>query len=288
MGVFNAQHPSWGSFCPNQIGRNFKDSLLNCPDLIILNDKSPTRISIKASCPDLAICSSNILDKLSFSVGKDSFESDHFPLSVSMNNFDRFQAKPQNIFSLTRVNWTIFSSEMAKVSLFKDDNFANVNSSLESLYSAIKDAVVKAGGKVRKVVSISMHGSSQVSTSHRDVKKKRKLSDAPWWDVDCSKIVDKRRFLLDKFKSDPSVENLIEYKNFAKEASSSLSIRKKENFREFISTMDPSRPLLSNFHIIKKFKNRFYSPNPSSIDSKCISNNVGLMDAFDKIASSYS
>ena len=83
--------------------------------------------------------------------------------------------------------------------------------------------------------------------------------------------------LLDKFKSDSSVENLKEYKNFSKEALNSLNKRKRENFREFISSMDPSRPLLSKFHIMKKFRNRFYSPNPSSIDMNSPSNNKPLM-----------
>ena len=49
-----------------------------------------------------------------------------------------------------------------------------------------------------------------------------------WWDIDCSKIVDKRRLLLNKFKSDPSEENLKEYKNFSKEASNSLNKKKGE------------------------------------------------------------
>ena len=52
--------------------------------------------------------------------------------------------------------------------------------------------------------------------------------------------------------------------------------------------MDPSRPLLSNCHIMKKFRNRFYSPNSSSNDVNSTRNNKPLMDAFEKIASSYS
>ena len=54
-----------------------------------------------------------------------------------------------------------------------------------------------------------------------------------------------------------------------------------------MSSMDPSRPLLSNFHIMKKFRNRFYSPSPSSIDVNSISNNRDLMKTFEKIDSSY-
>ena len=52
--------------------------------------------------------------------------------------------------------------------------------------------------------------------------------------------------------------------------------------------MDPSRTLLSNFHIMKKFRNRFYSPKSYSNAINGTSNNKPLMDAFEKIASSYS
>ena len=180
MGDFNTQHPDWGSCYPNQLGRYFKDSLINCTDLILLNDKAPTRISIKAGCPDLALCTSNILDKLSFSVGIDSFGSDHFPLLISINNFDRFRCKPQNIFSLTRVNWTSFRPDIEKTPFFNVENFTNVNSTLDKFYTIVKNAVVQASGKVRNEVSDSSIDAFQSPSAHLVKNKKKKPLDTPW------------------------------------------------------------------------------------------------------------
>ena len=90
LGDLNTQHPDWGRYNANQLGKNLKDSLLNNNDLIILNDKRPNRISINRCCPDLAFCSSNIFDKVRFDVGLDGLGSDHLPLLIYMNAFDNF------------------------------------------------------------------------------------------------------------------------------------------------------------------------------------------------------
>ena len=75
MGNFNGQNSLWGIVSINKVLNSF----LKYKSLILLNDKSPTRISSKASCSDLALCTSAIADKLRFKIGVDGFGSDYYP-----------------------------------------------------------------------------------------------------------------------------------------------------------------------------------------------------------------
>ena len=83
-------------------------------------------------------------------------------------------------------------------------------------------------------------------------------------------------------------ENLRSFKSISKEVSLSLKKIKNDNFKSFISSLNPSRPIIDNFKFIKKLKNRLYNPSSKSTDSNIPLNNKLLLEAFNKIANNYS
>ena len=109
----------------------------------------------------------------------------------------------------------------------------------------------------------------------RPIKKETSGRTLVEWKMD---LVDSRRPSLVKFKSYPTVDSLRDYKKEAKEVSNALIRMKRENLKDFVSSTDPSRPLLSNFQIMKKLRNRFYSSNPSSVKANSPVNNKRLIE----------
>ena len=143
---------------------------------------------------------------------------------------------------------------------------------METFISLLNDAITDSGGKVPSEV--------------RNLSRK-KLLNAAWWDQDCTKVVDDRRSLLRNFKIDPSPENFLLAKSSFITSNKSLSKIKKSNFRNFISSINPDRSMIDNFHIIKKFKNRHYNSSTLNTESKSPLEDPKLTEAFDKISACY-
>ena len=196
------------------------------------------------------------------------------------------QFKTNRVFKLSKVNWDLFKEEASSLSESLPLTFTNFDDDLDSFNKLIKNPILKAGGKVNNAdAPPSANGVGFLKDNACSDSKK--FPDAIWWNEECSDLVQRRRNALKSFKLDPTFENLLNFKKISKETSASLKLIKRNNFREFISTMNPSRPIVENFRIIKKFKNRLYNPYSKSMDSQTPDDNIPLLEAFEKIASNY-
>ena len=80
----NARSPLWGGAVADDIRRIFEDMLLNYPTSL-LNDGSPTQYHNQTnafSTIDLALCSSDCLIDLDYSVNGRLHDSDHYPVHI--------------------------------------------------------------------------------------------------------------------------------------------------------------------------------------------------------------
>ena len=85
VGDFNARSPMWGNLDTNWKGSMVKDLLLK-NNVCLLNDCSPTHLDSSTggtSSLDLSICDPEIQSDFSWSVFKDLYGSDHFPITIS-------------------------------------------------------------------------------------------------------------------------------------------------------------------------------------------------------------
>lgn len=85
-GDLNAQHSAWGSSRPNPSGKILV-GLINQLSLNILNTGVGTRISaneMHVSVPDITLATPAIANISNWSVGDDSMESDHLPITLWM------------------------------------------------------------------------------------------------------------------------------------------------------------------------------------------------------------
>ena len=148
------------------------------------------------------------------------------------------------------VKRNVFKVEAESLASSLTEFFSDADLAVESFVQILKLAISEAGGKIKNLTS---SGPSQRSGSFDSINCHKKPSDAVWWDEECSRLIDLRRKALAVFKSCPNLDNLRSFKSTSKEVSSSLNKIKNDSFKSFISSLNPSRPIIENFRFIKKF-----------------------------------
>lgn len=87
-GDFDSRNTLWGCKKTDTRGKLIEKILLNY-DVTLLNLTEPTHFNIAHatfSALDLSFCRPSIFDRLKWSVGTDLYNSDHFPISIILDN----------------------------------------------------------------------------------------------------------------------------------------------------------------------------------------------------------
>ena len=108
VGDLNARHPLWGDCTTNQKGRLI-ETLLTNSTCSILNTHKPTHFHAQTdtfSCIDLSLCSANIASDFTWDVMLDLYNSDHFPVLLSLPNTECRQTEPR--YLLEKADWGSF------------------------------------------------------------------------------------------------------------------------------------------------------------------------------------
>lgn len=90
-GDFNANHESWGSSTQSnlQAGKILLEAIQESPNLIILNDGSPTRVNLPHegnSAVDVTLVSADLVNSSTWEVQGDPCSSDHFPILTTLGS----------------------------------------------------------------------------------------------------------------------------------------------------------------------------------------------------------
>ncbi|XP_072400980.1 uncharacterized protein [Diabrotica undecimpunctata] len=169
-GDFNAHHGMWGSPACSHDGRVLVDALDHFPNLIVINDGSATRISPPGqakSAVDLTIASSKVCPTVGWSVSQDTYGSDHYPISITLNNYYYNDAitSPLYRWSMYEANWTLYTAEIEK-SFSTPPNCIDTNGMCIFLMEQITNAANKACNILGPSSNIS-------------------LKSPKWWDEEC-------------------------------------------------------------------------------------------------------
>ncbi|KFM73191.1 putative RNA-directed DNA polymerase from transposon X-element, partial [Stegodyphus mimosarum] len=135
IGDFNGHNHLWGSGDTNFRGKQIEDlicdyclCLLNSGEQTYFHQPTRTFHSI-----DLAICSPSLLPFCSFSVGNDIFNSDHFPIFLTLNQITAWPNARSPRFIYEQADWEMFShSAMLTNDMIK-------NTSIEEAVNTITD-----------------------------------------------------------------------------------------------------------------------------------------------------
>ncbi|GFY17498.1 putative RNA-directed DNA polymerase from transposon X-element [Trichonephila clavipes] len=110
LGDFNGHSTLWGSVKTNPRGRQM-EQVLSDHCLCLLNHDEPTYFhqpTRSFHTLDLAIYSPSILPYLNFSVEKDLYNSDHFPIALS-HDYDASGKTFPPTYSYNRADWVLFT-----------------------------------------------------------------------------------------------------------------------------------------------------------------------------------
>ncbi|GFU59062.1 RNA-directed DNA polymerase from mobile element jockey [Trichonephila clavipes] len=152
-----------GSVKTNHRGRQI-EQVLSDHCLCLLNHEEPTHFhepTRSFHTLDLAICSPSLLPILNFSVEKDLYNSDHFPVILS-HEYDAGGKTFPPRYSYSRAEWALFS-QLAVIS--------DAMVKTESVDTAVQD--------VTNVLIDAADLSIPKSSSHSFQRYK------PWWNADC-------------------------------------------------------------------------------------------------------
>lgn len=211
MGDFNSHSTVWGSHSTDSRGRMVED-FLDGSDVVLLNTGSPTFLNVRSgttSAIDLTMVSPTIAPRLGWEVLDDPCGSDHLPILVRWADGRRIsQYEPR--WRLDLANWTKYEESFVVPQLSH-----NIETSLENIKSAIMSAA----------------SSSIPKTSGRPRKRK-----VPWWNEHIAAAVAEKRYAYRRYRRDPSMENLIEFKKSRAVARRAILHGKRESWREFVAS----------------------------------------------------
>ncbi|KAK9886682.1 hypothetical protein WA026_017602 [Henosepilachna vigintioctopunctata] len=249
-GDMNGQNPIWGSGIKNRNGQNIENFLLN-NDCVIINDKSPTRITppnTNKSAPDVTISSPEIALMLEWSVLLDPGNSDHFPIEIRYNNISSFSEHPANRNPLKRYN-------------LKSANWESFNTAIIEIMDTNEPESIKT---FQEMIIKATNGTIKEKQNNKD-KNKFKLF---WWDDNLQEDIKKRQLAFRKYLDFPSLENYILAKQYQAIAKRNIRCKKKEAFSQFCSNLN-HKSSGEMWRDVKKFKSGCNVPLITKATKSC-------------------
>lgn len=196
-GDFNAHNGSWGSSENNQAGDILLEALDECPNFVIRNDGSPTKINKSARCSalDLTLMTRNMINNSSWEVLEDPCGSDHLPILIELNS-NSFQIHKHKVVPLrkwrsNKADWELYKQLIVQ---FLPQNPSTQYSANESLELLI-DAITKAANESMPV--------------NKPFTPRGPASPA-WWDQECQELNEKRRNAFKEYRRNLCPKNFIE------------------------------------------------------------------------------
>jgi len=233
MGDFNGHHTMWGCEDVNIRGKQLEDLIIK-NDIILLNDKTPTYFHSANGCftsIDLTLGSSSLFLDFSWKVGSDLCGSDHFPIILENDgppSLERVQR-----WKLAKADWDQFQllcSTRLQQSAITDD--ADPMSLFTSILKDIADETVPKTSAVPKRV--------------------RK----PWFNDTVKNVIKERNRVLERFKREPTRDNLNDYKIARAKARREIRQSKKSSWRNYVSKLNSQTSTKSVWNRIRKIKGK--------------------------------
>lgn len=238
MGDLNSHHTSWGSKNNDSNGKVIINSLEDF-NLVLLNTGKPTRISLPNQHPsavDLTLVSNRLASKCTWDTILDCGSSDHLPIICELDkDIPKPQREKENIYNYKRADWEIFNESV-------EHNIQTYRSSRETSvdkdYDYFEEIIINAKNQAIPLINPNKQF-------------KRKIS--PWWDDQCTRVINDRTTALILFKASPNTENYINLKKYVAKAKKFLKNKKKQKFKEFVSSLNRNTPISKIWETVKKF-----------------------------------
>ena len=276
VGDFNAHNVIWDG--NSNVTENTKGKIIEKfiadHDLCIYNDGSPTYIhpaSGSMTAIDLSLCSPSLFLNFDWTVHEDLCGSDHFPTFLKFNGVGNNDGVQRWRFK--GADWPEFKNICSRE--LTPDLFRNVNDNKVEIFAS------------------SLHFVAEI-TIPKTAKVPKKLNK-PWWNDACEQAVRDRIRALRIFKSNPTQENLDNFK--LKYALARREIREsmRDSWKNYVSGLNSRTPIKKTWDMVRKILGKRQTPkinhlekNGSFVTNKTdIANTIGESIAKNSSSDNY-
>jgi len=233
MGDFNGHHTMWGCEDVNIRGKQLEDLILK-NDIILFNDKSRTYFHAATgsfTSIDLTLCSSSLLVDFSWKVGSDLCGSDHFPIILENDgppSLERVQR-----WKLAKADWDTFQCLCS--TRLQQPAMADTDDPMSLFTSILKD--------------IADETIPKTSATPKRIRK-------PWFNDTVKTVIKERNRVLERFKREPTKDNLNSFKIARAKARREIRQSKKSSWRNYVSKLNSQTSCKSVWNRIRKIKGK--------------------------------
>ena len=228
-GDLNAKNSLWGAPVNDPQGSRIEELIDN--NLVVLNDGTGTRINNDGgrSHLDIAIASNSIAAKCNWSVLDDTWNSDHLPTIISINESPISEENPPSRFAFKKANWTEF--EEISRNLITD---SLLDPSIQVSCNNITDAIIKI---------------SEETIPRKKNRRKNKI--IPYWNEECSRATKAKRKAKDRMERTRNIEDCINYRRAKAQAQRTIKQSGKDHWQSFCSSITTSTKVSSVWRMVK-------------------------------------
>jgi len=240
LGDFNGHSPLWGNSDTNPRGLQI-EKLLQDHSIYLLNNRENTYFHEPSGtfhALDLALCSPSTFTSLNFTVENNLYNSDHFPLIVTLSDQYSCSTERPRTYKLHQADWekfTILAELNADMICTQDINEATEN---------ITRAIVKA---------------ADISIPRTSLKPPK--YPKPWWNSDCRQTHKDQKKAWDTFRRYPTQDNLIAFKRARAIARKTRKRSQHESWKNYVSSITPSTSSQTVWKKIKKISGTYNNNN---------------------------
>lgn len=234
IGDFNARHPIWGDTSTNPKGRLIESMIAN-NNCSILNDGRPTHFHIQTSsftCIDLSIASSDIATHFTWNVNQDLYNSDHYPVLLSIDDSTCKETPIRFIFE--KADWSKFKRS---ANVERDPcSFDSVDDATEYvtdiIIGAAKRSIPQTKGTIR-------------------------TKPVPWWNPEVSEAIRERKVAIRRYYRTGLLADKIKFKRARARARYLIETARRKSWNEYVSSLTESTPINEVWNRVKKIKGRY-------------------------------
>ncbi|XP_071575008.1 uncharacterized protein [Temnothorax nylanderi] len=249
LGDFNAHNSTWNCDLTTPSGEALHDTLLD-RGFFCINSDTKSRVGQRGqrdSNIDLAFGTAGVIDNVEYEQQDDAWDSDHYPISFTVDSDPQPYRKITNRITSKKTNWTSyykFVDETIKRDLlpFIDHFSEDVDLYYGRFIDILRTSIDRASGR-RKMAGFP------------DAKEKKHKVQHRWWDVDCDKVIQDRKKTFSTFKRCKSLSTWDSYKRACALVRRTIAAKKKACFEEFCAGINRFTSLSYVWNTIRILKN---------------------------------
>lgn len=229
LGDLNCRSTIWGCKKTDNRGK-IMEKVLAEQDVVLLNTDEPTYFSSRngsLSSLDLSICSAQIADVLEWKVLDDTYDSDHFPTAVTIENCSTLLGPiylPRWI--MKKANWHEYQQYIEnKIGELRDPLICKSVSDINSIVNDFENIILDAANNFIP------------KTSGAPVKR-----NLPWWNEDCAQAVKEAKKARNKYKKRNTFTNKVLFKMKKAIARRTIKTSKRNSWIVYLSSLNKNTP----------------------------------------------